>query len=201
MGNIIKEKFILTLTYEMSVDRETGEILETKLIDRSVNNSDIKKPKATKKVVEEDQNEGPLIRLESNKYCLNSAALSVLNASAGDKLEIKYDKGSIPVIGKSESFGISAGNVLTKGGTVAYRGNKNEELSKFGTEFRLEKHPEKEGIFIMVSCNGPVEVKLEGDENIKIDEEDENIPFDLSLDGLVDDTDKVKEIDSSFFQL
>ena len=46
--SVVKEKFILTLSYEMSIDTSTGEILETKLIDRKVDKSDIK---VTKKVM------------------------------------------------------------------------------------------------------------------------------------------------------
>ena len=36
-NNIIKDTFILNLTYEMSINADTGEILETKLINRTVN--------------------------------------------------------------------------------------------------------------------------------------------------------------------
>ena len=62
--SVVKEKFILTLSYEMSIDTSTGEILETKLIDRKVDKSDIK---VTKKVIAEDSDTEPKLVLESNK--------------------------------------------------------------------------------------------------------------------------------------
>ena len=34
--SVIKEKLILTLKYEMSVDTSTGEVLETKLLSKKV---------------------------------------------------------------------------------------------------------------------------------------------------------------------
>ena len=39
---IKKETFTIVLTYEMSVNIDTGEILETRLIDRNIGKSDLK---------------------------------------------------------------------------------------------------------------------------------------------------------------
>lgn len=193
----VKEKFILTLTYEMSVDTDTGEILETRLIDRSVDKSDLKA--RPKKVVIKDTDTEPKLTLESNKYHLNGAAVELMNLSPDDKLDIKYDdgkEGKFPVIGTDEAFGTKGGNKLTKSNTVACRGSKNEELSKYGSEFKLIPHPTKSGLFILSSGeNIPI---LAGDDNVKVDED----PLDLSLEDLVDEKDAtITEIDSSFFKL
>ena len=107
--SIVKEKFILTLSYEMSVDTSTGEILETKLISRKVDSSDIK---PSKKVVDFDTE--PKLILESNKYYLNDAAISLMGIEPGDKIDIKYEEnknGKFPVIGIDESFGVKGGKI------------------------------------------------------------------------------------------
>ena len=91
--SVVKEKFILTLSYEMSIDTSTGEILETKLIDRKVDKSDIK---VTKKVIAEDSDTEPKLVLESNKYYLNSAAITLMGIGPDDKLDIKYDGTVLP---------------------------------------------------------------------------------------------------------
>lgn len=108
----IKETFILSLTYEMSVDTETGEILETKLIDRNVN----KPVKAMKTIQKETiQDEEPKLYLEDNKCKLNSAAVALMGISPGDKLDIKYDEGkngSIPILGTDDAFGTKGGKYL-----------------------------------------------------------------------------------------
>ena len=104
----VKETFILSLTYEMSVDTETGEVLETKLIDRSVN-----KPVKAMKAAQDDDKE-PKLYLEDNKCRLNSKAISLMGISPGDKLDIKYDdgkNGSVPIIGTDEAFGTKGGKI------------------------------------------------------------------------------------------
>lgn len=196
---IAKETFTLTLTYEMSVNIDTGEILETRLINRSVDKSDIKAAAKTtsKKKVEQDESSEPILTLEESKYHLNSAAISIMGIESDDKIDIKYENG-LPIIGTDESFGTKGGNKLTKSNTVAYRGNKNEELSKHGKEFRLIPHPSKPGLFMLDS--GEKVSKPIGDDNVNVEEEDE--VFDLNLDELVDDKDaNITEIDSNFFKL
>ena len=194
----IKETFILSLTYEMSVDTETGEILETKLIDRNVN----KPVKAVKTVQKETiQDEEPKLYLEDNKCKLNSAAVSLMGISPGDKLDIKYDEGkngSIPILGTDAAFGTKGGNKLTKSNTIACRGSKNEELSKYGKEFVLAAHPSKDGLFVLTSEEVAID-QLTGDENVNIDTPE---GIYLNLEGLVDDKDaNVSAIDSNFFKL
>lgn len=190
MSNIVKHQF--TITYESSIDTDTGEILETKIVSKADSKAVTKKAKVT------DTETEPKLYLEDNKYKLNSAAAGLIGVSPDDKLDIKYEETNgkvLPVIGSDDAFGTHGGNRLTKSLTVAFRGNKNTELSKFGSEFAVAKHPNKDGLFILVSGNDPVEVP-NGNENIQIEEED------LSLEGLVDDVDaQVGEIDANFFQL
>lgn len=196
----VKETFILSLTYEMSVDTETGEVLETKLIDRSVNKP-VKAMKATANEAVQDDEKEPKLYLEDNKCRLNSKAVSLMGISPGDKLDIKYDdgkNGSVPIIGTDEAFGTKGGNELTKSNTIACRGSKNEELSKYGKEFVLAVHPSKAGLFVLTSEEVAVD-QLVGDDNVNID-----IPegIDLNLEGLVDDKDaNVSSIDTNFFKL
>lgn len=196
----IKETFILSLTYEMSVDTETGEVLETKLIDRSVNKP-VKAMKATVSEVVQDDDKEPKLYLEDNKCKLNSKAVSLMGISPGDKLDIKYDEGkngSIPIIGTDEAFGTKGGNKLTKSNTIACRGSKNEELSKYGKEFVLAVHPSKAGLFILTSEEVAVD-QLVGDDNVNIDTPE---GIDLDLEGLVDDKDaNISSIDTNFFKL
>ena len=196
----IKETFILSLTYEMSVDTETGEVLETKLIDRSVNKP-VKAMKATASEAVQDNDKEPKLYLEDNKCRLNSKAISLMGISPGDKLDIKYDdgkNGSVPIIGTDEAFGTKGGNKLTKSNTIACRGSKNEELSKYGKEFVLAVHPSKVGLFVLTSEEVAVD-QLVGDDNINIDTPE---GIDLDLEGLVDDKDaNVSSIDTNFFKL
>lgn len=196
----VKETFILSLTYEMSVDTETGEVLETKLIDRSVNKP-VKATKATANEAVQDDDKEPKLYLEDNKCRLNSKAVSLMGISPGDKLDIKYDdgkNGSVPIIGTDEAFGTKGGNKLTKSNTIACRGSKNEELSKYGKEFVLAVHPSKAGLFVLTSEEVAVD-QLVGDDNVNIDTPE---GIDLNLEGLVDDKDaNVSSIDTNFFKL
>ena len=93
-------------------------------------------------------------------------------------------------------------NKLTKNNTVAYRGAKNEELAKYGTEFTILAHNSKEGLFVLSSGNIPVQQEeLSGDENIALEDED-SLPLDIDLAGLVNEQDaNVTEIDANFFKL
>lgn len=193
---IKKETFTVKLTYEMSVNIDTGEILETRLIDRSINNSDLKAVKSsTKKKIVEDKE--PKLILEDNKYRLNNAAIELMKLSSDSKLSIKYvqgNSGDVPVICIDDH-----GNKITKSNTVACRGNKNAELAKYGEEFILVPHPSKPGLFILTSESIKPE-QLTGDDNVNI--EDEDSLFDLSLKDLAEDEDtNITEIDSSFFKL
>lgn len=197
--SIIKEKFILTLSYEMSVDTSTGEILETKLIDRKVDKPNVK---ASKKVITEDFDKEPKLFLEENKYRLNNAAVKLMHLEADAKLNIKYEQGEngdTPIIGTSEAFGVKEGNKITGSNTVAYRGAKNAELAKYGNEFIISPHPDKPELFILSSTSKKPVQEAIIDEKAK---EDIGLPFDLDLKDLVNDEDSnLTEIDSNFFKL
>lgn len=86
---------------------------------------------------------------------------------------------------------------------MACRGSKNEELSKYGTEFTILAHDSKEGLFILSSGEIPIsQEELNGDENIALEEDEEPLPLDIDLSELVDDKDaNVTEIDANFFKL
>lgn len=202
---IKKETFIIKLTYEMSVNTDTGEILETKLINREVDTSDIKSPKSSKKKVMQDEESIPKLVLESNKYRLNNAAVELMRLTEDSKLNIRYEQrknGDVPLIGTDEAFGIKNGNKISKSNTVACRGSKNEELSKYGTEFTLIPCPNKPDIFILKSDSVNID-QFNGDQNVNIEgNEGEDIPFNLDTIDLVEDKDaNITEIDSNFFKL
>ena len=201
----IVEEFTITLKYQVTVDTETGE-MTTKCIKRTVDKSNFEvsketPKKATKKTKEESSS--PQLVLEDNKYCLNSAAIELMGVGPDSKLDIKYEKRGkemIPVIGSDEAFKTKGGNKLTKSNTVACRGSKNEELSKYGHVFSITPHDSKEGLFILTGDATPSIPN--GDDNISIDDNDEDLPLDVDLTALVDDKDaNIEEIDSLDFQL
>ena len=202
MDNIITEEFTLTLQYAMKINTDTGELLETKLIKRSVDKSNFEvtttKRKASKP--KKDEITTPQLILDDNKYYLNAAAIELMQVGPDSKIDIKYEKG-VPVIGTDEAFGTKGGNKLTKNNTVAYRGAKNEELAKYGTEFTISAHNSKEGLFVLSSENAPVQQeKLNGDENVALEED--SLSLDIDLAGLVEDQDaNITEIDANFFKL
>ena len=86
-------------------------------------------------------------------------------------------------------------NKLSKSNSVSFRGSKNEELTKYGTEFDIVPHPSKDELFILKSKSSPA-IETTGDENINIEDEDSELDF--SLDDLSED---ITEIDASFFKL
>ena len=187
---IIKQQF--TITYEREVDTDTGEIIKTSII----KTSDVSN-KTPKKEIPKDTESEPKLYLEDNKCKLNTAAITLMNVNAGDKLDINYEEGNngaIPIIGTESSFGNKGGTKFTKSGTFSYRGVKNEQLAKYGSEFTLVAHPTKQGLFVLTSDNIDVD-QLKGDENIN----SENV--DIDLDGLLEDNTDVTEINSNFFKL
>ena len=171
------------------VNEETGEVTDLKLSKPSTRKS------ATKKV---DNDPTPRLLLEDNKYTLNNAAIELLGVEPDDRLDIRYEKDGkfyTPVIGTDLNFKtIGKGNKLTKAGTVSLRGKKREELEPFGTEFTIEPHPTKEGLFIL---KGTTDVLANNviDDNIKIDEDEPD------LTGLVDESEDDNEITAFNFTL
>lgn len=204
MADTIKEEvFVVKLTYKMSVNIDTGEILNTELVSRDIDNSDLKKSKSSETPVPD--NGKPTLTLEENKYRLNKAAITLMGLDETSKLVIKYEDtkvGSIPVIGTNTAFGVSSGNKLTKSNTVACRGNNHDELAKYGSQFTIIPHASKSGIFILDSGNNKVKQIIE-DDNVKIEgNEGDDIPFDIDINELVSNEDEnITEVDSDFFKL
>ena len=181
---VIKEK--LVITYELSIDTDTGEILSTKIMSKDHSTS----KKAT---IADDGEDTPKLYLEENKYRLNNAAITLLGVEVGDEIDIAYKDFEgvlLPVIAASSVSG-NKGNKLTKSKTVAYRGVKNEQLSKYGTEFEFK--PLQEGIFRLDSGK---EIEVPKDENLQ-----KNLLEDLSDLASVDVDNEVVEVDSSIFKL
>lgn len=206
MSSIIEE-FTVTLKYQTQVDTETGEITTKcvkKSIDKLVNGIDAKPARKTSKSKKGESSE-PTLTLEENKYCLNQAAADLMGVEPDCKLDIKYEKRgkeTVPVIGTDEMFGTRQGNKLTKSLTVACRGSKNQELSKYGTEFILVPHETKDGIFVLQNENAKLEQALD-DTIEKLDrlEEDIELPMDIDLQDIIDDKDAaITEVSPSMFQ-
>lgn len=194
MTSIIEDTWTLHLKYNVKIDTDTGEVVSMEVIDRVLD-----RPGSPKRSTPPDNEVDPKLYLEDNKFRLNSAAVSIMNLGIDDKVDIKYENG-LPVIGTDNSFGTKGGNKVTKSNTVAYRGKKNEELSKHGNEFTLVAHPSKEGLFVLTSDSVKVEA-LTGDENVRIDE-DEEVSFPTDMGDFIEDKDaEVTEIDSNFFKL
>ena len=112
MDNIITEEFTLTLQYAMKINTDTGELLETKLIKRSVDKSnfEVVTPKKKASKTKKDESATPQLILEDNKYCLNQAAIELMQVGPDSKLDIKYEKG-VPIIGTDEAFGTKGGKI------------------------------------------------------------------------------------------
>lgn len=204
----IIEEFTITLKYQVKVDTETGE-MTTKCVSRKIDkNIEVVDAKPTRKTSKSKKGESsePTLTLEENKYCLNQAAADLMGVEPDCKLDIKYEKRgkeTVPVIGTDTAFGTKQGNKLTKSLTVACRGSKNEELSKYGTEFILVPHETKDGIFVLQNEDAKLEQALD-DTIEKPDgpEEDVELPMDIDLQDLIDDKDAaITEVSSSMFQL
>lgn len=183
------------LKFEFTYNTETKEFSVT-----NTETGEVKSIKTTpKKSIFKKKDDGstiPTLTLEDNKYCLNNAAVELMQVQPDDKLDIKYEKRgnkTVVVIGNDEIFGTHSGNRLTKSFTVACRGNKNNELAKFGTEFTIVPHDAKIGLFILNSEKTKEEPN--GDENISIEDE---LDINLSLDN---EDANVTEIDASLFKL
>lgn len=203
----IIEEFTITLKYQVSVNTETGE-MTTKCIKRTVDKSNFEVSEAaarkTAKKTKKEESSSPQLILEDNKYYLNSAAIELMGVTPDDKLDIKYEKRGntmIPVIGTDEAFKTKGGNKLCKNNSVACRGSKNEELSKYGHVFDIKTHDSKDGLFILIGDSTP-EIASSKDENIVVNKSDEDLPLDVDLSALVDEKDSnIEEIDSFYFQL
>lgn len=141
------------------VDEETGEITSKEVdVAELLATAIAKKPakrSSSSSSSKIEENDTPILRLDDNKYSLTSGAISALGLEPGEsKLVIRYQKigtTMVPIIGTNDSFGIKAGNKLTLKGTVSYRGKNNEELSEYGSEFILVKHPSADSLYVLTA--------------------------------------------------
>lgn len=189
---IVKQQF--TITYEREIDTDTGEIIKTSIIKTS--DTPIKTSKKSKNSTKDESSEPELI-LESNKYVLNNAAITLMNVEPDCRLNIKYEKSGnlfIPVIGTDEAFGTKGGNKLNKSNSVSYRGNANTELSKYGTVFKIKAHPKTANLFILESENKQGD--FSSDENIELPE-DYDIENDISIDDFIEEASSISSMDFS----
>lgn len=192
----IIETFKVVMEFQVEVDESTGKI-STKCIKKSIDKTNFKTVEAKPRKSKKEESTTPQITLEENKLSLNSAAVELMSAVPDDKFDIKYEmigKDLNPVIEKDSR----TGNKLTKSFTIAYRGNKREELLKYGTVFELVSHGD--GRFLLKGEMTPE--KLEGDDNISMEDINDDLPLDMDILSLTDEKDaNVFELDSKFFQL
>lgn len=189
---IVKQQF--TITYEREIDTDTGEIIKTSIVKTS--DIPIKTSKKSKNSTKDESSEPELI-LESNKYVLNNAAITLMNVEPDCRLNIKYEKSGnlfIPVIGTDEAFGTKGGNKLNKSNSVSYRGNANIELSKYGTVFKIKVHPKTANLFILEGENKQGD--FSSDENIELPE-DYDIENDISIDDFIEEASSISSMDFS----
>ena len=121
---------------------------------RELKDDTIKKPRSSSSSSKSkiQENPNPILTLEDNKYILTTGAVELLGVEAGDKI------------------------------LESCRGKANEELSAFGTEFTLEEHPNKSGLFILRGENTPnvspeatkKQPEPEDEDEIELDEDLEN---------------------------
>lgn len=189
----------VTVTNEW-LDEETGEIIKET---RELKDDSVKKPRSSssssKSKVQE--NPEPILTLEDNKYVLTTGAVELLGVEAGDKIDIKFQKigkQTIPVIGSDDAFGTKGGNKLTKTNTVSCRGKANDELSAFGTEFTLEEHPNKKGLFILRGENTP---NVTPEKENTPEPEDDDLGEDLIDDEEEEESVEISEEDFNFDEL
>lgn len=183
----------LDIIFHYNVDENTGEMTYIGKDEITVDTAAPAKRQATK-AAKVEENDEPLITLDSNKLILTTGAVKLMNVCADCRLDIKYkkkDKSSVPVIGTDAAFGTKGGNKLTKTNTVSFRGSANDKLAEFGATFKLEPS-EDEGIFYLIGdkVNNPIpddaidiesELDIDALEALDIDDSKDLENFDFSL--------------------
>lgn len=138
----------LDILFHYDVNETTGEVT---FIGKEEITVDTAKRQVSK-AIKVEENQDPLITLDSNKLVLTTGAVQMMNICSDCRIDIKYkkrDKMSVPVIGTDEAFGTKGGNKLTKTNTISFRGSANEKLAEYGTTFTIEPS-EDEGIFYLI---------------------------------------------------
>ena len=169
----MKETFLTTYSfvYEQTVDTETGEIINSKLLDKKVIVSEKPDP----------EDEIPRVTLESNKIVFNNSAIRLMGVKPGTLMDIKYKVNSgvsTPVLGTAEAFNVEGGNKLTKSNSISFRGVKNETLSQYGKNFILENSLRK-GEFILTNKENVINT----DDKIGIDESKDWKPEEFEIEN------------------
>lgn len=156
----------------------------------------VEKKKTTTRTTKkkQDNETEPYVRLESNKYVLNDKAIELMEVIPGEsRISIQYEKdgtNKIPVIGSDIAWNSEGiGNKLAKAQSVACRGKQNTILADFGTEFLIEPHKKKDGLFIMISGNKPITNDIPLEEVIK---ESETTEIDVLVEG--EDNEEITEM-------
>lgn len=169
----MKETFLTTYSfvYEQTVDTETGEIINSKLLDKKVIVSEKPDP----------EDEIPRVTLENNKIVFNNSAIRLMGVKPGTLMDIKYKVNngvSTPVLGTAEAFNVEGGNKLTKSNSISFRGVKNETLSQYGKNFILENSLRK-GEFILTNKENVINT----DDKIGIDESKDWKPEEFEIEN------------------
>lgn len=96
----------------------------------------------------------PKLILNDGKFILTTTAIEMLGVEPGkSKLDVQYQRingTEYPVIAEADVFG-GGGNKLALKGTVKLTGVKYDELSEYGDEFILVKHPNADRIFVLTT--------------------------------------------------
>ena len=174
-------KMLITFNYDPETNEYTK--IDQKIIDddSSLKNEvdkPKKKSKTTKLTINNDSKEALLI-LDDSKFLLNSAAITLLGASEGDRIHIRYQKVDgvyYPIIGTSDAMKIKGGNKLTKSNTVSCRGQANEKLAEYGTTFTLSNLKGSDTLFVLM---GDEPITGEEDSKEDIEDIDDQVDFDI----------------------
>ena len=152
------------------LDTETGEIM-TK--ETSFGDFKEKKPRSSSsKKVKDDGSEIPHLTVIEGKWQLNNAAIALTGFEPDMKIDIRYEKQgklTTPILLADDK-----GNRLTKTFTVSCKGQKREQLLKYGTLFEIQEY--KDGMFKLIGDG-----KQEEDDIIEIPEEISDPELDDSI--------------------
>lgn len=160
------------------INTETNEIVsavetvENKMgVSTPISASTSKKATRASKVVQDVDNSDPSVKVEDGKLVLNPTMINKLNLVTGDRVSINYvDKGNgelTPVIAKADVYGdSSAGNKLTKAGTVSFKGKQAISLLTYGKSFIVDETvlDVAEGAVAIIDPNAEVMISIKEEE-------------------------------------
>lgn len=184
-------KMLLTFDYNPDTNEYTP-------ISKELVKDENKKKSASSKIPESDGS--PKVYLSSNKIELNKEAAELIGVQWEDRVSINYAKVDgvlFPIIGKDEAFDTKgSGNKVTKSLTISCRGNANDKLRSYGTEFDVTKLKDKEGLFVLLgNADRPTEPEQD---DVKVPESEELNNIDLPLSSDLQDKDAFEITDETF---